>query len=90
MKTHTLKTISPYFELLWSGAKTFECRLNDRGYQVGDELRLREYDASNSTYRGSEIHAVVTHILYDDHVGVAEGYCVMSIKLLGKHNGLQK
>jgi len=40
---HVLKTVQPYFEALWSGEKRFEVRKNDRGFQVGDSLCLREY-----------------------------------------------
>lgn len=56
-RTHVLKTTPSYFALLWSGAKTFEIRLDDRGYQKGDRVVLREYDFRN--YSGREVHAVV-------------------------------
>lgn len=42
-RTHDLKVAPPYFDALVSGAKTFEVRKNDRGYQRGDLLRLREW-----------------------------------------------
>ena len=41
--THRLKTIQPYFDNIASGAKTFEIRKNDRGFEVGDELLLMEW-----------------------------------------------
>ena len=40
---HTLAVIPPYFDALVSGTKTFEVRENDRAYQRGDVLRLREW-----------------------------------------------
>jgi hypothetical protein len=43
---HELKTWPVYFDRLIDGSKTFEIRRNDRGYQAGDVLRLREYDPS--------------------------------------------
>lgn len=43
---HELKTWPTYFERIADGSKTFEIRRNDRGYQAGDTLRLREYDPS--------------------------------------------
>jgi hypothetical protein len=43
MTTHTLKVEPPYFEALVSGAKTFEVRKNDRAFQRGDVLELREW-----------------------------------------------
>jgi len=42
-RVHELKVVPPYFDALVSGAKTFEVRRNDRGYQRGDLLRLREW-----------------------------------------------
>ena len=40
---HELKVVPPYFDALVSGAKTFEVRKNDRAYQRGDVLKLREW-----------------------------------------------
>ena len=33
-----------YFESIWDGSKTFECRLNDRDFHTGDYLLLQEWD----------------------------------------------
>jgi hypothetical protein len=41
---HELKCWPPYFERLLDGSKTFEVRKDDRGYQTGDWLVLREWD----------------------------------------------
>lgn len=41
--THELKVVPPYFDSLVSGSKTFEVRKNDRAYQRGDILKLREW-----------------------------------------------
>lgn len=43
MKTHELKTWPQYFSPMVTGAKKFELRKNDRGFQIGDLLILREY-----------------------------------------------
>lgn len=40
---HTLKVAPPYFAALADGSKTFEVRANDRAYQRGDLLVLREW-----------------------------------------------
>jgi hypothetical protein len=40
---HRLKSESPYFAELWSGAKTYELRIDDRDYRIGDLLMLCEY-----------------------------------------------
>ena len=43
MKKHELKCEEPHFSNVVSGKKTAELRLNDRDYQVGDTLVLRQY-----------------------------------------------
>ena len=44
MREHDLKTWSPFYAAVASGAKTFELRKDDRNYSVGDVLLLREWD----------------------------------------------
>lgn len=50
MSTHELKVIPPYFDALVSGAKTFEVRKNDRAFQRGDILKLREWHPNETGY----------------------------------------
>jgi len=40
--THDIKILSEYFNAVADGSKPFEVRRNDRDYQVGDTLLLRE------------------------------------------------
>lgn len=40
---HVLKIWPQYFERIVDGTKTFEIRKNDRGFQKGDSVALREY-----------------------------------------------
>lgn len=42
--THELKCWPQYFCRVADGSKTFECRVNDRGFQPGDIIVLREWD----------------------------------------------
>jgi hypothetical protein len=44
MQLHTLKTWPDQFTAVADGSKTFEVRYDDRGFAVGDLLRLAEWD----------------------------------------------
>jgi len=41
---HELKIWPQYYARVKDGSKTFEIRENDRGYQPGDEVILKEFD----------------------------------------------
>lgn len=43
-QTHTLKIWPAFYEPVLNGTKTFEFRENDRGFQKGDMVVLREFD----------------------------------------------
>jgi hypothetical protein len=61
--------------------KTAEVRINDRNYEVGDVLRLREWEVDNG-YSGKVSEFVVTHILFADIQGAGglqPGYVMLSI-----------
>lgn len=42
--THELKTWEAYFQPVWLGEKTFDIRYDDRAFQKGDLVVLREWD----------------------------------------------
>lgn len=44
MTAHELKTLPAEFQAIEDGDKTFAIRWDDRGYQKGDKLGLREWD----------------------------------------------
>ena len=48
MKTHDVKLVSDFYDDSASGVKSFEIRKNDRDYQVGDYLNLREVNYSTN------------------------------------------
>lgn len=62
---HDLKCQQPSFAALSTGGKTAELRWNDRGYQVGDYLMLREWSGA-AGYSGAHLLVAVTHILDTD------------------------
>lgn len=78
---HELKTWPEYFQDITQGAKTFEVRKNDRKYEVGDTLLLREYDPEAKEYTGYEMVVRVIYILHGGQFGVKKGFVVMSIRL---------
>jgi hypothetical protein len=47
-RNHDLKTIQPYFDDIVAGRKTFEMRLNDRQFQPGDTVTLREFNPAGA------------------------------------------
>jgi hypothetical protein len=77
--THRLKTWPPYFIKVESGEKTFEVRLNDRGYKVGDTLILEEWDRIQEHYTGRTLTRTVTYVMEGPGFGLAEGYVVLAL-----------
>ena len=50
---HYLKILPEHFTAVACGAKTFEVRKDDRPFNVGDVLRLQEYE--EEIYTGSPL-----------------------------------
>lgn len=70
IKTHDLKTWPRFFNLVISGRKTFEIRTDDRDFQAGDYLLLREWDDMQQDYTGRSVRVRVVDVfslrpLYD-------------------------
>ena len=74
---HVLKTLPEYFQAVLDGTKPFELRRADRPVQVGDLLRLQEYDGTNWT--GREMTVGVSYILPGGRYGLSEEYCILGI-----------
>lgn len=81
MKTHYIKTAPRFFGDISSGVKNFECRKNDRDYQVGDTLVLQEW-LPGVEYTGRELKRYVVYLLPGGAFGIAEGYCVMGLSTI--------
>lgn len=78
--THQLKTVQPFFDAVRDGKKTAELRKDDRGFQIGDVLVLREYDAKLRRYSGASVTVVVTHVLRDFE-GLAPWWVMLSFRI---------
>lgn len=83
MTTHTLKTEQPYFQAVWDGAKPFEIRRNDRGFQPGDIVHLREgwKDSEGEfQYTGRELSRAITYVLRDgERFGLDTDFVVLGL-----------
>lgn len=86
MQTHTLKTIGHYFDAVERGEKTFEVRLNDRGFQTGDVLKLVRIEESGAYSPGREgrfstrhLLRRITYIMQGGHFGIETRYCVLGL-----------
>lgn len=81
-REHTLKARPQYFEDVRLGIKPFEVRKNDRGFERGDVLVLREWYPGAHRYSGRELRRLVTYVLdADDGVdlGLKPGHVVMAL-----------
>lgn len=81
MKRHDLMTESEFFRAVCGGLKTFEIRRDDRGFEVGDELVLREI-RDDGFETGSFQTAFVTYLLRDrPEFGLMPGFVIMGIEI---------
>lgn len=80
---HILKTEVGYFQAVVTGVKTFEVRLNDRGYRTGDELLLREWCSESQCFTGASVMVTVLYVLLDNCGYLHPGYCVLGICVSG-------
>ena len=78
-KVHELKLAQMFFTDVASGKKRFELRKNDRGFKVGDGLRLKEY--TNGQETGKYIDADVVYML-ENWTGLKDDYCILGIEVL--------
>jgi ASC-1-like (ASCH) protein len=79
MNHHDLKTASQFFHMVWQGRKTAEVRHNDRNFQTGDIVRLREWDST--VYSGRTVTAKILSVVLHEEFpeGIKPGYCLISL-----------
>lgn len=86
MQIHNLKTWAYYWDAVYSGAKTFELRKNDRAYVEGDMIHLWRWDPAIhkgeiADYDGLPcVSAKITYILPGGEFGLAEDFCILGFK----------
>lgn len=83
MKVHELKCWPEPFQALRRRLKTYELRVDDgRGFEVGDVLRLEEFDPEDVDgpgWTGEVEERFVTYITRGPAFGLPEGMVVMSL-----------
>jgi hypothetical protein len=87
MVTHELKCWPEFFGALENGEKTAEIRYNDRRYEVGDILRLREWEPTTECYSGHEVRRRVSHVVHGCGLGAIAPLRGLNVKyvLLSLH-----
>lgn len=78
MAHHDLKITPVHFNAQLAGTKTFELCYNDRNFQAGDTLLLREYAANQ--YTGREITRLVVGLLRGPTLGLSKSWVILSTK----------
>ena len=72
---HEIKILPQYYEAVSKGIKQFELRKDDRDYQVGDLVRLREWDGKE--YTGNKMIVGIKYVLRDcPEYGLMDDYCI--------------
>jgi hypothetical protein len=77
-KIHILKISPLYYKAVDTGVKTFEIRVNDRDFKIGDILILNEYDDDTSDYSGRFMIFTIGYILHGV-LGMDNNLCCMSL-----------
>jgi hypothetical protein len=77
---HFLKCWPEFFQSVKIGDKMADLRKDDRNYQIGDTLFLREYDPKRDMFTGHTCFVTITAVLRN-FGGLMPGYCVLSTKL---------
>lgn len=91
MLTHQLKIFPEFFEAIRAKDKTFELRKNDRSFQLGDVLILKEFDQEKNKYTGRWVKVKITYILQGEkafNFGLRNGFCCMSLNIITEGYGL--
>ena len=83
MNVHLLKVWPAEFLAILEGRKRHEFRKNDRQYQLGDHITLREFNPRKphgDRFSGDEIDVKITHISRGPEFGIPKGWAMMTIQ----------
>lgn len=88
MKTHVAKSWPRFFTQVLAGIRMHELRRNDRDYQVGDRIELREYNPESGAFTGRMCTVEVTSMTSaQEPCAVSEealhrDFCILSVRLV--------
>ena len=84
--THTLKCWPEFFDEIAAGRKRHDLRRSDdRSFEVGDIMRLKEFDPISQTFTGREQLVEITYITSAERKcalsdqALNPSYCILSI-----------
>jgi hypothetical protein len=77
---HELKTDPVVFQESWVGNKMYEIRYDDRGFNVGDILILKEITFNREEYTGRQLTRIVTNKTTE--YGMQDGWCILGVKVI--------
>lgn len=83
MAHHEIKIWTDFFGRVQRGDKKAEVRKNDRGFQKGDTVEMKEWYPHLEKYSGSSINVVITDVTPLDRVGIAN-HVLFSFDLVNK------
>lgn len=90
-REHELKVWPNYFDALRRGDKLFEVRRNDRDFQRGHLLWLREFNPDQSQapqtwgdprYTGADLRFRISYVLHGGQFGIEPGFAVLGLALI--------
>lgn len=87
MKTHEVKSWPEFFEAVAAGVKSFELRKNDRHYQPGDILVLKEWNPNTQEYTGRQLRKRINYVFEGAGSvgtiaplrGLSQGYAILQL-----------
>lgn len=82
-----LKILPGHFQEVTRGEKKFEVRKNDRNFQVGDIVKLREFDYTK--YIRREVLVKITYVFQGGVFGLEKGFCVFSFERISKEDAFE-